>query len=196
MIRYTYINNLVLNIYSSLPSIQFPLDVKAIVEYIPNCKYMSYQQFAEVNGCSVEDVIQLCESKSGCTHYNATRKQYLILCNQSVADNNAGRQLWTCAHEIGHVVCEHHAITAEGRLPQINAPEYEAEADYFAATLLAPFPLFKFLKINSASDVKKTFGLSNEASTYCFEKYNKWQASHFKKPWENDIFHTYIKKSV
>lgn len=198
MIRYTYINNLVLSIYNTLPTIQFPIDVKEIIKHIPNCRYMSYQQFAEVNHCSISDVIQICESKSGCTHYDISHDRYLILCNQSTQDNNnLGRQRWTCSHEIGHILCKHHSISAYEKLsensllPYTNNPDFEAEADYFAATLLAPFPLFGFFNIQSAIDIQNIFGLSCEASLYRFKQYIKWKNNHRKTAWENDMKHIF-----
>lgn len=202
MIRYTYINNLVLSIYNTLPVIQFPIDVKEVIKYIPNCRYMSYQQFAEVNHCSISDVIQICESKSGCTHYDILQDRYLILCNQSTQDNNnSGRQRWTCSHEIGHILCKHHSISAYEKLsensllPHTNNQYFEAEADYFAATLLAPFPLFSFFNIQSAIDIQNIFGLSCEASLYRFKQYMKWKNNHRKTAWENDMKHIFQYKS-
>lgn len=202
MIRYTYINNLVLSIYNTLPVIQFPIDVKEVIKYIPNCRYMSYQQFAEVNHCSISDVIQICESKSGCTHYDILQDRYLILCNQSTQDNNnSGRQRWTCSHEIGHILCKHHSISAYEKLsensllPHTNNQYFEAEADYFAATLLAPFPLFSFFNIQSAIDIQNVFGLSCEASLYRFKQYMKWKKYHRKTAWENDMKHIFQYKS-
>lgn len=202
MIRYTYVNNQVLNIYSMLPTIKFPLDVKEVIRYIPNCRYMSYQQFAKINQCSIDDIVQICESKSGCTHYDIMNDRYLILCNQSTAENNnIGRQRWTCGHEIGHVVCNHHTISAyeklsENSLLQTTNPEYEAEADYFAATLLAPFPLFKLLNIKSAIDIQNTFGLSAEASLYRYKQYLKWLNTRVKTSWENDMIRLYRQKNI
>ena len=202
MIRYTYINNLVLSIYNTLPVIQFPIDVKEVIKYIPNCRYMSYQQFAEVNHCSISDVIQICESKSGCTHYDILQDRYLILYNQSTQDNNnSGRQRWTCSHEIGHILCKHHSISAYEKLsensllPHTNNQYFEAEADYFAATLLAPFPLFSFFNIQSAIDIQNIFGLSCEASLYRFKQYVKWKNNHRKTAWENDMKHIFQYKS-
>lgn len=202
MIRYTYINNLVLSIYNTLPVIQFPINVKEVIKYIPNCRYMSYQQFAEVNHCSISDVIQICESKSGCTHYDILQDRYLILCNQSTQDNNnSGRQRWTCSHEIGHILCKHHSISAYEKLsensllPHTNNQYFEAEADYFAATLLAPFPLFSFFNIQSAIDIQNIFGLSCEASLYRFKQYVKWKNNHRKTAWENDMKHIFQYKS-
>lgn len=201
MVRYVYINNLVLSIYGMLPRIQFPLDIKSIISYLPNCRYMSYQDFAKINGCSINDVIQLCESKSGCTHYDIMQNRYLILCNQSTQNNNnLGRQRWTCGHEIGHVVCNHHAISAyeklsENSLLQIDTAEYEMEADYFAATILAPFPLFKLLGVKSAIDVQNIFGLSTEASLYRYKQYLKWFKTKVKTSWENDMIRLYRQKN-
>lgn len=202
MIRYTYVNNQVLNIYSMLPTIKFPLDVREVIRYIPNCRYMSYQQFANINQCSIDDIVQICESKSGCTHYDIMNDRYLILCNQSTEDNNnLGRQRWTCGHEIGHVVCNHHTISAyeklsENSLLQTTNPEYESEADYFAATLLAPFPLFKLLNIKSAIDIQNTFGLSAEASLYRYKQYLKWQRTRVKTSWGNDMIRLYRQKNI
>lgn len=202
MVRYVYINNLVLGIYEMLPRIQFPLDIKSVISYLPNCRYMSYQDFAKINGCSIEDVIQICESKSGCTHYDIMQNRYLILCNQSTQDNNnIGRQRWTCGHEIGHVVCNHHAISAyeklsENSLLQTDNAEYEMEADYFAATILAPFPLFKLLDIKSAIDIQNIFGLSTEASLYRYKQYLKWLKTRVKTSWENDMIRLYRQKNI
>lgn len=200
MIRYTYINNQVLNIYSMLPNISFPLNIGKVLNLIPNCKYMSYQKFAQINNCTLKDVIQVCESKSGCTHYDILQNRYLILCNQSTeGNNNIGRQRWTCSHEIGHIVCKHLAFSAYAKLSENNLAkninsEYEAEADYFAATLLAPFPLFKLLNIQSAIDIQNTFGLSCEASLYRYKRYIKWLHNRIKTTWENDMVKTYIYK--
>lgn len=202
MIRYSYINNKVLDIYSTLPTLSFPINVYEVIKYIPNCKYMSYQDFARINNCSINDVIQLCESKSGCTHYDIINNRYLILSNQSLNDNNnVGRQRWTCGHEIGHTVCEHLVLSAyeklcENSLLNISNPEFEAEADYFAATLLAPFPLFKLLNIHSPIDIQNHFELSAEASLYRYKQYMKWSKNHLKTSWENDMKKLYINKTI
>lgn len=202
MIRYTYVNNQVLKIYSMLKTIRFPLNIKDVIQCIPNCRYMSYQQFAKLNQCSIDDIIQLCESKSGCTHYDIIHNRYLILCNQSTENNNnPGRQRWTAGHEIGHIVCNHHVISAyeklsENNLLQTTNPEYEAEADYFAATLLSPFPIFKLLNIQSAADIQNSFGLSTVASLYRHKRYLKWLNTRVKTSWENDMIRLYRQKNL
>lgn len=200
MIRYNYINRLVLSLYEKIPIIKFPLNVEEIINLIPNCKYMSYQEFAKINNCSIEDVILICDSKSGCTHYETENDRYLILCNQSLVYNNLGRQRWTCSHELGHILCKHHIKSyydklSENSLFANSDQEFEAEADYFASVLLAPFPLFKELDIQCSTDIRMIFGLSKEASQYRFSEYQKWITYHRKTSWENDLIRLYKSKS-
>lgn len=200
MIRKIYINNLVLKLYSQLPRIKYPLDLNEVLSLIPNCKLMSYQKFADINNCSVNDVITLCQSKSGCTHYDVETNRYLILVNLAET-SNYGRRRWTVAHEIGHIVCGHHILSAvdkiaENSFAQINNQDYEIEADYFAVTLLSPLPLFKVFEIQSARDIQNTFGLSAEASDIRLKEYKIWLRNHRKTAWENDIANMYKRKSA
>lgn len=175
-----------------MSKISFPLDVEMILKTIPNCRMMSYRDFAIINHCGIKDVIDLCESVSGCTHYDIETNRYLILYNDSTYNNNnIGRQLWTCAHEIGHIMCEHMIVLdrymiAQNGFSNINK-EFESEADFFAATLLCPFPICDELNIQSAAEVQKYFGLSAEAAQIRFKKYSEWGKSHLKTAWENDM---------
>lgn len=201
MIRYTYINNQVLQLYKKMDIINLPLEPTDVIKVIPDCRYMSYQKMATVCGGTIDDVIRLCESVSGCTHYDINSHRYLILCNQSAADNSIGRQRWTCSHEIGHIICNHHVLSAydklsENSLLHISNPEFEAEADWFAGSLLAPFPFFELLNIKSPIDVQNIFGLSCEASIYRYKRYLRWRSNKFKTAWENDMVREFKLKAI
>lgn len=193
MIRYAYICNQVLQLYRSLSIISFPIDPRYFFNQISNCRIMPYTTFAKVNSCGINEVIELCESESGCTHYDITHNRYLVLFNGSTANNNVvGRIRWTLAHELGHVKLNHLPYLAEPRIAENNFnnlsnPELEAEADYFAALLLCPMPLYEQLHVQSASDIQKVFGLSWEASEVRWREYLKWKRSHRKTAWENDM---------
>lgn len=200
MIRRIHINNLVLKLYSQLPQIKFPIQLDEILSLIPNCKCMSYQKFAQINNCSVNDVIALCQSKSGCTHYDIETNRYLILINLAET-SNYGRRRWTIAHEIGHVQCGHHLVSAldkiaENGFMQIHNQDFEIEADCFTATLLSPFPLFKTLNVKTVQDIQRVFGLSLEAATIRLKEYRIWLKNHRKTAWENDIVNVYLQKSL
>ena len=88
LIRYAYICNQVLQLYKKLPSIKFPLDPRLFFEQMDNCKTMTYNKFAELNQCPLQEVFALCESKSGCTHYDVGKNRYLILFNSSRENHN------------------------------------------------------------------------------------------------------------
>jgi Zn-dependent peptidase ImmA (M78 family) len=154
---------------------------------------MTYQEFAKLNCCSIQDVVMLCESGSGCTHYSVANDRYLILYNASFADNNvSGRIRWTKAHELGHVALKHLPYIAVSQIAEHNFSnvydrELEKEADYFASMLLSPFPVWEELNILSVPDIQCFFGLSEEASKNRMSDYIKWKRSRIKTAWENDI---------
>jgi Zn-dependent peptidase ImmA (M78 family) len=166
---------------------------------------MSYEQFAKLSDCSVDDVIKFCKSRFGCTKYDAKSDRYIILCNEQTNDNNnIGRQAWTLAHEIGHIVCNHHKIILYSnpnseKIVKSITKDFESEADYFTAMLLSPFPIFGAFNIHSAIDFKNTFGLSMQAARNRFAHYQRWKLNHRKTSWEHDMLNTitfnYLKAS-
>ena len=200
MIRYPFIYNQVLQIYRQMDQIVFPIEPDQLIKRFPNCKMLTYEQFAKMNGCSIEDVIAICESKSGCTHYDVVNNNYLILWNSEQSGNNVeGRRRWTKAHEFGHVVLKHFQLVSELTMAEHSfsnavTPAFEAEADRFAATLLCPMPLFQLLDISSPADIRKVFGLSVEASANRWNEYLKWKNYHRKTAWENDMRRIFLQK--
>lgn len=197
LIRYAYICNQVLQLYKKLTTIKFPLDPRLLFDQMDNCKIMTYSKFAKLNQCPLQDVFALCESESGCTHYDVGKNRYLVLFNSSTANNNViGRIRWTLAHELGHVILNHLPYIAvphiaENNFNNLSNPELEAEADHFAALLLCPMPLYEMLGIKSAQDVQCVFGLSWEASDVRWREYIKWKHNHRKTAWENDMKRLY-----
>lgn len=202
MIRYPFIYNQVLQIYRDMDKISFPIEPDTIISRLTNCRMRTYRQFAETNGCSIRDVILLCESKSGCTHYDVANNRYLILWNSDSSGNNVeGRKRWTKAHELGHVILKHLPLVVEPMLAehgfnQMEAQDFEVEADQFAATLLCPMPLFPMLGIKSSLDIQNIFGVSNEASNHRWDEYLKWQRYHRKTAWENDMKRVAMQKGL
>ena len=193
--RQAYINNQVLKIYRSMDIIEFPIRVENIIKEMPSCKIMAYSKLAKLSGSSIADIINLAQSESGCTQYDRVHDRFLILYNDDNS-NVDGRVRFTKAHEVGHVVLEHFAhlecnTLSENGLSCLNNTEIEQEADAFASTLLAPFPIAKDMGVSSAKDFEIKFGLSKEAAKITMERFLRWKASHRKTAWENDIKNAY-----
>ncbi len=194
IIRYSFIKQQLINLLKSNNlNNSFPVNVLELFKLVPNCKVMTYQQFADKYNTDIDFVINMCKSKSGCTHYDNKSKNYLVLYNNSNTNHNVnGRILWTLAHELGHIILKHvprvqfNSIAENGFNEDINK-QFETEADFFAANLLSPFQLFKPLEINSSSDIQNIFGLSAQASNFRWENYQKWKQNHIKTAFDNDI---------
>ena len=197
MIRYSYIYNRVLECYSNMPHITFPIEPEYIITGIPNVRMLSYSRMTAMHNCSIEDVILVCQSRSGCTNYDCINDRYLLIWNDDTSENIAARRRWTKAHELGHIMLKHLLIKAgvpisETCSSSTVSPEFETEADIFAATLLSPMPLFQILNITSQSDIMRVFGLSAEASRNRWMEYQKWNYYHRKTAWECDLRRLYV----
>lgn len=183
MIRYGLICSKVLELYKRQSMLRFPIDPCSVIERLPNCRVISYSQLAEWNGSSLDEVIRLNESKAGCTHYECATGRYLILWNDDPSDNNVpGRQRWTQAHELGHVMLDHLPMSKTVKLAETRNQygairELEEEADQFAATFLCPTPLYRALNIYSAADIMNVFGLSEEASNIRWSEYIRFRGA-------------------
>lgn len=190
MIRYGLVHKEVLHIYKMLDPVAFPIEPCNLSYIFPNLRMMTYQQYAEWNDCSIERVIQTCKSKFGCTHYDPVNDRYLIVWNDDTADNNVlGRQRWTKAHELGHVVLKHLPMTAQKKMSRDgfyskHDDELEEEADLFAALLLCPWALYRQLYIDSAADIENIFGLSEMAANIRWQDYLRWRGCR-RAPEEN-----------
>lgn len=139
--RSVFVQRKVLELYQNMDSVSYPIQPELLLQCIPkSCRILSYQEMAEVTGCTVQDVAVLCKSNSGATHYDPDTNRYLILYN---AEMNAGRIRWTLAHEIGHIYIGHLEVI-EGAEIAYNEQrgfydQFESEADYFAWNLLLRF---------------------------------------------------------
>lgn len=165
-----------LNLYKdAFRYVVFPVKPEVVLGRIPNCRLVTYEDLSMFCGCSVADVIRACDSADGCTHYDPTKRRYLVAINMS--GRTQERIRWTIAHELGHIVAGHFLELASMNKTEASPSELpcmEEEADYFAATFLAPFQAIKILGAQSAGDVQNWFNLSQAAAE------RRWLE--FKKP--------------
>ncbi len=102
---------------------------------------ITYGDIAKENNCTIDDVIE-CIGKDGYSIYNG--HNYTVAYNNTI--NSKGRINFTLAHEIGHIVLNHHKDFEVTNTLQDNftKEEYkilENEANCFARNILAPAPL-------------------------------------------------------
>ena len=176
MLGRSMIESHVLQIFRNMDTITLPVEPKKLLRQIPNCRTMGYSTFARLNGCSYSDVVTLCESQDGCTHYDVGNDRDLVLLgDQKQFRNVPGRRRWTGAHELGHVVLQHFPkfVGEKQSFSNLLDAQLELEADRFAATLLCPKPWFEPLRVRSPLDVHYVFGVSMTAANYRWADYER-----------------------
>ena len=146
----------------------YPTSAMVLLRFIRNCEVMTYRDLAEKKGATVEELCRFLGSPDGCTIYQRSRDRYLICVN---TDRMSERLRWTVAHELGHVLAGHFQEITESRLPK--RWYFETEADYFAASFLAPFPEICACRIATEEQLQKTFGLSRTAARYRWREYQE-----------------------
>ena len=166
------IDEAVYRIYLDIKQVKFPIDLEDTIAMFPNCRVMTYDTLSEVSGETHEEIIRACESYDGCTKYAPETDRYLILINDSIRNSRcAERMRWTMAHELGHIVCGHFGElsgvqSGEIQSSEIRNIEMEEEADFFAASLLAPLPALCKIGVKDVQDIRRGFGLSQTAAEH------------------------------
>lgn len=167
----------ILSLYRSIRYPVFPIDPSRIVKFIANCRLISYDELSKSSNMSYEDVVKACQSLDGATQYDHATDRYLIAINTSKQYSASEPRIrWTIAHELGHIAAGHFIELANMKCNDIvpsSLNEFEEEADYFAASFLAPSPAIQLMRVKRPADIRDWFGLSQIASEYRWAEYNR-----------------------
>lgn len=82
---------------------------------------------------------------------------------------NVGRQRFTIAHELGHIVLGHlqeGQYTMINREPALRDDPEELQANQFAARILAPACVLHALNVRSAEEISRLCGISHQAAEF------------------------------
>ena len=179
-IRYAFIKEKVQEIFIDSNIEKYPIDIKGLIKSFPYCKVVSYKKHMKKYSLSANETIGFFGTEEGCTDYNPLKNRYIIFYNNlNEYYKSSERIRWTLAHELGHILLNHHKLTNKTKIfrSSLNDNEYsifESEANRFAALLLAyPLILHK-LDIRNKDDIKYICALSDEASDYRYNDYLKW----------------------
>lgn len=140
---------------------KIPFDVMAAIERLQYCTVRSFQEASARLGLSIADIVEYCESSTGCSYKKKGQDKYIILYNNA-PDISQSRKTFTLAHELGHISLGHmralekSCVTARNR----QYSSLETSANMFAAYLLCPAPVLYNFGIASPMVVSSIFGIS------------------------------------
>jgi len=185
-IRNRFIKETVNNLFIHFKIICYPIDILDIFmkykkEKIKICKVIPYSKHMRKYNLTTDEVINLCGSEEGCTDYHPIKKRYLVYYNDLPEYHKThGRIRWTLAHELGHILLNHHNSTERTKLfrNELSNGEYdwmEEEANHFASLLLANAIILDKLDIKNKFDILEICDLTKEASGYRFQGYLSWR---------------------
>lgn len=195
------IKNTVLEAMQYVDDISLPVPIKRIVKSIKNCKLVPYSRHMKKYHMSYKEMIEFTESLDACTDYNATTDRYIIYYND-IEKNivNSNRYRWNIAHELGHIMLNHHKENYKTRIFRSSLSDYEynsleIEANYFAAYLLVPYSVLYIKKIDDVWGMQQLCRISGKASIFRFEEYCKWKRnSCFKDDYDKKVAKLFIKE--
>lgn len=182
-----------------------PIDVRALIKASNKCTLKRYSKLMARHNFTLQDLIDAF-GKDGAIIYDARKvKPYTIVYND--VDKPSTRITWTLAHELGHLVLKHHMDFDETRLARSGLTDNEykvldAEADAFAAELLAPVTVMISANWDSKDALMQHCGLSAVAArnrSRSIRKVKNFKECYFK--YEREIYssffnHIYMKYCV
>lgn len=159
-----------------------PVEIKAIARSYKNIRLIPYSRHMKRMGISYEDMKIYAGTIDAFTDYFTNSNLFFIYYND--LDYNiytSNRYRWNIAHELGHVLLNHHRHSNNTRIFRWNLSdsEYnlmENEADYFAQLILVPHVVLCGLGIRNSKDLKNICKISNPASRKRFHEYLIWQS--------------------
>ncbi len=174
-------------------TIELPVNIKHIAKSLSNCRLIKYSKFMKSHNMSYEEMIDYAGTIDAFTDYYAQSDKYVIYYNDLDSGiMSSNRYRWNIAHELGHIMLAHHKHTNKSRLFRntLSNEEYkmlEAEADYFASYILAPYAALSKLGVHTKHDIARHCKISDYASQYRFMDYVKWDARNAFDYYDNSI---------
>ncbi len=170
----------VLRALNNVDHLDMPVNIKAIVKSFSNCRLIPYSQHMSRHHLTYDEMLDFAGSEDAFTDYNRTYDKYIIYYNDvSMSIVWSYRYRWNIAHELGHVLLNHHTTNSRSRLFRntLSQSEYralEAEADYFASYILVPYAAFEEVKFQNSFEIASMCKISGAAAQYRYNDYLIW----------------------
>ena len=180
-IRHSLIKKTVNSLFLKYNISSYPIDIAKLFSYFKdNIRVISYSKHMNKFNLTEDEVISHFGSEEGCTIYKENLNRYLIFYNDLDKFYKSPKRIrWTLIHELGHILLNHlkeiNGIKIfRNSISETQYKSLEAEANRFAALLLANPMLLNVIGIDDSSDIENICNLSSEASEYRFSDYVKW----------------------
>lgn len=163
--------------------LELPVPIKAITKSLPNVRLIPYSTQMKRRNLNYSEMISFAGTEDACTDYDAKSDLFVIYYNDvSYSHTSSNRYRWSIAHELGHIVLEHHKKHIGSRIFRNSLSptlyqELEDEADMFAAYILVPHIVVSI--IGADSDhllLKNTCRISGAAAGYRLSRLWDWRS--------------------
>ncbi len=176
------------DVYEAAGITELPIDPSKAAAAI-GIKTVSYKSMRKIYDIEVEELY----NTSTCGFAFKINNRFVIAVNENSCGERQRR--FTIAHELGHCVLGHIGKLSEKK--ELTLSE-ERQADKFAADFLAPLPVLILCGAESAEEIKKICGISNQAAEIRYEELVRARKSNFLLFGENsriaDRFSEFIKR--
>ena len=175
-----------------------PVKIGSLIKQIPYIKLITYSSQINKYHISYNELIINAETKDSYAVYQKSTGRFCIYYNDiDVYIISSNRVRWNLAHELGHVILNHHITAGVETLYRIGIDDasynyFEKEADYFAQLILVPHVVLYAFKVKSATQIKHLCKISGPASERRFREYSKWQIDiDGNDPYDKPLFKFY-----
>ena len=187
------IKSIVFKTLNNCDKVEFPVNIKYICRNNKDIRLIPYSKQMRKYNLTYTEMIEQAETEDAYTIYDAKKNKYLIFYND--IDTNivlTNRYRWNIAHELGHVMLEHHKRNKKTKIfrNSLSKQEYshlEDEADYFASYILVPHSVLYYANPSTAYQLKDICKISSAAAQIRFKEFNIWKSNNIKNMYDSSI---------
>lgn len=190
----THIKQAVIETLSSFNKpLELPVPIKKITKSKKNVRLIPYSTHMARFNLSYSEMLSFAGTEDAFTDYYHDADLYVIYYNdvkQQLISTN--RYRWNIAHELGHVVLQHHKKHEESKLYRSSLSKavydtLEAEANLFAAYILVPHIVLLTCRIQNKSDIADICHISGRASDVRYDHFNVWRRRKRCEPYDLEM---------
>lgn len=197
--RRTVIKEKVLEVLKNYGEPVLPVKIGSIIRSMSYVKLISYSSQMKKYGITYNELITISETKDAYVVKDNKTGRFCIYYNDidsSITSSNRVR--WNLAHELGHIVLDHHRFYKTNKLYRtiLADSEYaylEKEADYFAQLILVPHAALIAFNINNYNHIRALCKISGPAAQRRHKDFIRWkQHIDANNEYDNKIFYYYF----